>query len=194
MNTENHALDNASGWMTSIIEYVAAAGLDYDRLEELREEKAALVDYLGDCEEAYKFHDSDNTKSTPEWDNLKDARKALADWEEENAEELEQLEVEAGDNTDAEQARERLTESILDLQVRSDWHAPGEESEPTDFAILLSTGGPALRIRGELGRYNQPERAWLEYQDWGTPWTEYYGENLDTDALLAFAAYFYFGE
>jgi hypothetical protein len=60
--------------------------------------------------------------------------------------------------------------------------------------ILLSTGGPALRIRGELDEYKQPYRAWLEYQDWFTPWTEYHGDNVDTDALLAFAAYFYFGE
>jgi hypothetical protein len=185
MTTENHARDNASGWMTSIIEYVAAAGLDYDRLEELRDERDSyeVEEHSPQCAVMFSV---DNSMHGP--------CNCWAIENAENAEELEQLETEAGDNTDAEQARERLTESILDLQVRSDWHAPGEESEPTDFMILLSTGGPALRIRGELGRYNQPERAWLEYQDWGTPWTEYYGDNLDTDALLAFAAYFYFGE
>jgi hypothetical protein len=56
----------------------------------------------------------------------------------------------------------------------------------------LSTGGPALRIRGELDEHKQPDRAWLEYQDWGTPWTQYF--DVEQDTLLQFCQVFYFGE
>jgi hypothetical protein len=59
------------------------------------------------------------------------------------------------------------------------------------FVILLSTGGPASRIQGELSN-GEPRRAWLEVQDWGTPWTQYFGIKQDT--LLAYARCFYFGE
>jgi hypothetical protein len=57
--------------------------------------------------------------------------------------------------------------------------------------ILLCTGGPAVRIVGELDR-GTPCRAWLEYQDWGTPWTQYFGAKSDT--LCEYAANFFFGE
>ena len=94
----------------------------------------------------------------------------------------------------AEAARERITESPLSVQVRSGWTDPGAEFEAEEFEILLSTGGPALRIRGELDQHKQPSRAYLQYQDWGTPWTDYLGENMDGGALLTFYQQFYFGE
>jgi hypothetical protein len=190
----DHARDNADGWMNSILEYVAALECDFDRLEEMRDEKTSLVDAVDECEEAYKFHDGDDTKSTPEWGDLVKARADLREWIDEYADELAELEAAAGDNRDAEEARERLMQSALDVSIRSDWHTPGEGGEPTDFRILLITGGPALQIRGELDDNREPYRAWLEYQDWGTPWTEYFGDNLNTDALLTFARCFYFGE
>lgn len=70
-------------------------------------------------------------------------------------------------------ARQVITEDALSVQVRSDWHNPGEDSEASEFMILLCTGGPAVRIIGELSEYKEPESARLEYQDWGTPWTSY---------------------
>lgn len=91
-------------------------------------------------------------------------------------------------------AAQRIQEDPLEVAVRSGWHAPGAEGEPEEFMILLCTGGPAVRIRGALGRFCQPERAWLEYQDWGTPWTEYFGENFDVAVLLAYCQQFYFGD
>lgn len=94
----------------------------------------------------------------------------------------------------AEEARERIMESALEVSVRSGWYSPGSEPEPEEFRILLTYGGPSLQIRGELDEHNEPSRAWLEYRDWGTPWTEYHGENSDQAALLTFARCFYFGE
>lgn len=99
---------------------------------------------------------------------------------------------------DADAVRERAEESALDVAVRGGWHTPGTESELEGFMILLSTGGPALRITGDLGRYCEPRDAILEHQDWGTPWTEYRPDVADADdwddALQWFVGCFYFGE
>jgi hypothetical protein len=93
-----------------------------------------------------------------------------------------------------EEARERIWEDALSVLVRSDWHVPGERdgNMPANYAILITTGGPAVRIRGELDAYCQPRNAWLEVQDWGTPWTQY--TPVDEDTLLAYANCFCFGE
>lgn len=111
---------------------------------------------------------------------------------EEDAEELAEMEAAAGDCSDRDEARQTIEEDALSVEVRSDWHTPGDDSEPTDFQILLCTGGPAVRIMGEL-QQGEPSRAWLEYQDWGTPWTERLNHDGDHDALLTYARCFYFG-
>lgn len=100
---------------------------------------------------------------------------------------------------------ENLQEAITDyangmplsVLVRSGWHSPGETFESAEFEILLSTGGPACRILGELDR---GEVAWqagcrptIQHQDWGTPWTDS-PYNVDINALQWFCEQFYFGE
>jgi hypothetical protein len=91
-----------------------------------------------------------------------------------------------------ETIREEIQESPLSLQIRSDWSDLGSALEPAELCILLSTGGPALRIVGTLGRFNCPEDCRLEYQDWGTPWTEYRG--IGSAVLDSWAAQFYWGD
>jgi len=182
---KNHAIDNARGWSQSVSELVAALECDFDRLEELRDERADLV---AESESA----------SGEGADAEAKARAALDAWDAENGDELRELESARTANgitfKDADEVREHIQESVLDVAVRSGWHAPGADAEPEDFAILLSTGGPALRIRGELDEHAEPFRAWLEYQDWGTPWTEFHGEDAASqDDLLTFAQCFYFG-
>lgn len=175
MSTEqNHAYDNAKGWAGTIAEMVAALECDYARLADLREDRADHAD-----------------------DTAADG--LLAEWNEEYGEELADLITAAtyeGElQTDSEGMRERIQESPLSIEVRSGWYSPTGETQPSeDFMILLSTGGPALRIRGELSEYCEPTRAWLEYQDWGTPWTEYHGEGCEHKTLLTFCKQFYFGE
>ena len=105
--------------------------------------------------------------------------------------ELADLEEAAGDCSDADDAEQRIQEDPLAIDFRSDWVSKPSEMEPAEFAILLCTGGPAVRIRGELDR-GQPVRAWLEYQDWGTPWTQYF--DADSDRLCEYASRFYYGE
>lgn len=169
-----HALLNCEAGALSIAAMVAALNCDFDRLEELREEaethRATIARY------AEKMDD---------WQANADAQAAL--------EELADLEEQAGDHDSEDDAREAIQDDPLSVQVRSGWCSPGEEMDAEDFEILLTTGGPALRIVGELDQYKQPCRAWLEYQDWFTPWTEYHGNGVSNDDLLTYCQQFYFG-
>lgn len=130
-------------------------------------------------------------------ERLEELREARDDYDPDNAEELATLEAAVkldGEEVSAEQARERIEESPLSVQVRSGWYQPGAEREPPEeYEILLTTGGPALRIVGDLDANGTPTSARLQYQDWGTPWTEHFA-GPDHDDLLAYAQCFYFGE
>jgi hypothetical protein len=95
----------------------------------------------------------------------------------------------------AEAIEEAAREQPLSVCVRcSEWQNLCESSDlaPDEFQILLSTGGPALRIVGDLNNYLEPCRARLQHQDWGTPWTEWLLG--DDEALLWFARLFWYGE
>jgi hypothetical protein len=99
---------------------------------------------------------------------------------------------------DNEESRERISsEGALDVEVRGDWHTPGnvEDSKPTEYFILLGTGGPAARIRGELDEYCQASTAVFEYQDWFKPWTAAQLMSEEEEkTLLEYAQQFYFGD
>lgn len=167
--TEDRAEEQAAAQYSSIVDMLAAVECDYDRLEELRQLKAEAEE----CGNDAGGGDDDPVISGAE------------------LEELAELEAAAGDCEDEEDARQRIQEDPLSVEVRSDWASPGEELTPGEFQILLCTGGPAVRIMGELNR-GEPVRAWLEYQDWGTPWTQYFGASSDT--LCQYASHFFFGE
>jgi len=91
-----------------------------------------------------------------------------------------------------EAIEEEARESILSLEVRSGWHSPGQCDGPEEFCLLLSTGGPALRLIGDLTQHGIPHRCRLEHQNWFTPWTEYHGGT--SESLEWFAGLFYYGE
>lgn len=96
---------------------------------------------------------------------------------------------------DADTARERILEDALEVTVRADWHAPGESPEkPSEFCILLCTGGPAVRLLGDLNEHGEPDRVYMQHQDWGTGWQEFITTGDDNAALLTYARQFYFGE
>jgi len=118
-------------------------------------------------------------------------------WLETITDQLARLKAACRDSDDAyETIREEILESPLSVEVRSDWQPMGQPLQASQFCILLSTGGPALRIVGDLGLFNCPENSRLEIQDWGTPWQELpQAANAATGAILdAWAAQFYFGE
>jgi hypothetical protein len=147
----------------SVAEMVAALECDYDRLQELRD-------------------DRDGAEDAETW----------ASENPEEAEELRELEEAAGECEDREAAQRRIEEDALSVEIRSGWSTLDQPLEAEEFMILLTTGGPAVRIVGELDEHRQPSRAWLEVQDWGKPWTEYVPASGET--LLAYAGVFYFGE
>ena len=94
-------------------------------------------------------------------------------------------------------ARQTIQESPLSVQVRGGWYDPCDpqtpRQAPEEFEVLLSTGGPALRIIGELDEYGQSVGCKMQWQDWGTPWTDYMNDS-DENSLLKFCQQFYFGE
>jgi len=220
MSTDNErAKDQARTQFESIKEMVAALTLDWDRLEELREEKARLIrnweDARQELEEKEKefgdklFPHENSCTTQQEWEGveplcncefgslrgeLENAEDALNDWNDAYEEELSELEAEAGECKDAEDARERIQEDALSVQVRSDWHDPGGDSEATEFQILLCTGGPAVKIEGSLNQYGEPESAEIYFQDWFTPWEALMLNHEEQDIVLDYCRCFYFGE
>ena len=114
----------------------------------------------------------------------------------EDKEELTRLQDEAGDVGSWDEAITRIEESALSIEVRSGWTAPGDPLEAEEFQIVLTMGGPALRIVGELmqGQVSMcsPDSLGLEYRDWGTGWAQY--SHIDPDTLLEFCNCFSFGE
>ena len=107
---------------------------------------------------------------------------------EEEAEELAELEKAAGDCESLEDAEQRINDDPLFVQVRSGWCDVGAEMEAEEYNILLSTGGPATRIIGDLNQYGEPETATLQVQDWFTAWRDYDGG--DEATLIRYASRF----
>lgn len=129
-----------------------------------------------------------------DYDRLEELRD-FDELDEDELEELEELKQIANGCESEDEARERIEQDALEVQVRTGWYSPGASNEvPNQFYILLCTGGPAVRIMGTLNEFCEPCRAWLEYQDWGTPWTERVNESGDVGTLLDYARCFYFGE
>lgn len=151
--------------MDSIHDMVNALNCDYDRLEELRELKAD-----------FEPGDSDQT-----WQDA-----CPDEWEE-----LQELESQAGDCNDRDDAETRIQEDPLSIEFRSGWVSSKDEMEAEEFCILLSTGGPASRIVGEI-RSGQAQRPRLEVQDWGTSWTEFIHSSEDIEALETYCSQFCF--
>jgi hypothetical protein len=51
-----------------------------ERIEELESEHEALKEAVADAKAVYEYHDSEDTKSSPEWTDLVDARRYLTEW------------------------------------------------------------------------------------------------------------------
>jgi hypothetical protein len=163
------------GAMESIAEMVAALECDYERLQELRDERDSY----------------DQGRAVLDMGEDTQPRGTWAEENPDDAAELEELEEAAGDCTDREDAEQRIQEDPLSLQFRSGWANSKEEFEVEEFELLLSTGGPAVRIIGEV-RDGEPHRPRLQAQDWGTAWTDYLDQS--TNVLETYCRCFCFGE
>lgn len=149
-------LDVGKCAMGALSEMVAALTLEWDRLEELREERADLTTAIDDAEGSRETLAAHN---------------ALSLWDAANLEELAELKEAAGDCTDGDDARQRIAEDPLSLEYTGTW-AAGEDPRADGFVLLLSTGGPAVRIIGDLNSHGEPCGPVLQAQDWFLPWTE----------------------
>ena len=98
------------------------------------------------------------------------------------------------DDEQRETAETRIQEDPLSVEVRADWHAvDAEQSSATEFRIELCTGGPAVRIIGDLDQYCEPENPRIEYQDWFRPWRTLASvTDEQNDALLEYCRVFCF--
>ena len=104
-------------------------------------------------------------------------------------------EYEQGYPVDADGMREIINQDPLEVSVKIGYHSPGAEGvKATEYMILLSTGGPATRIIGDLSEYLEPENARLQVQDWFLPWTDADTTAEQDDKALEYASFFYFGE
>ena len=112
--------DQAIAQCASVADMVAALECDFDRLQELRDARDERADETGK-------HVSEWAKHYPE-----------------DAAELAELETEAGECYSEEEARERILEDALSVEVSSGWHSPGEESARTWSlsAISIDTTNP----------------------------------------------------
>jgi len=100
---------------------------------------------------------------------------------------------ESKDYNQQDELRESVLNSALSVEFRSGWYSsPEDEKKAEEFRILLTWGGPALRIIGELDNYG-PVNPKLQFQDWGTPWTDFEITEDQQDALNWFCNCFYFG-
>ena len=95
-----------------------------------------------------------------------------------------------------EEIKESILNSALSVEFRSGWYSSLYDrvriGEPAEFKILLSWGGPALRIIGEI-KENYAVNPKLQFQDWGTPWTDFEITESQQEALNWFCNCFYFG-
>ena len=101
---------------------------------------------------------------------------------------------ERGEWHDEDEAREAILADALSVQVRSDWHTPGDTADAGEYKILLCWGGPSVQILGALDEHGQPYSAELQYQDWFTPWIDYPLTDNEEQMLLMYAQQFYFDQ
>jgi hypothetical protein len=190
--SDTHGLDQAAAQANSIITMVAALNCDYERLEELQNEREALGDAVTNAE-------TDHAQAVREGHAqgvhaaylLNKAREALSEWLQENGDEMAELSIDANNCANQDDARERILGDVLSVEVRSGWASCGDTLTPEEFRIVLCTGGPHVEIMGELDN-GTPCRAWLQHQDWGTPITRFF--KIEQSTLLTYCQQFYFGE
>lgn len=175
--TKQDALNEANAKMAKIHRMVTALHMDWDRLEELREERDGYED-----------------EELSDWPTPEARHHAWAEANPDDAEELKDLTDYANGWESEEQVREEIREDPLSIEVRSGWGQIGDEFTAAEFRIVLSTGGPHVEMTGELDHHREPYRAWLQYNGWFMPMTERINEPGDQEVLLEYASQFYFGE
>lgn len=126
-----------------------------------------------------------------DWVRLEELRENADDLDEEDTLELKELSEIAGDYEDQDAVIEAMLDNALSCEVRSGWSDNPEGLTAEEFRIVLCTGGPHVEIMGELNEFKEPDRAWIQFTDWGTPMALLASEG---EVLLTYCQQFYFGE
>ena len=71
---------------------------------------------------------------------------------------------------DSDKRQEAAYSYPLEAVVRSSWYSEGQSDKPSEYRIILCTGGPTLWITGELDFDGTALTARLEGRDYGSPW------------------------
>lgn len=174
------AYNQAQAQLEYIQELLAALQLDFDRYHEAKEE----LEYIEqDIETARDSIASADTEE--EIRDLEEELNELVSQAEELRAEIAEFDRLRLDCEDSDEVMELVMENPLSIEVRSDWVSTSDfsEAKPGEFCIYLCTGGPAVRIIGDLDEHGEPCRAWLEYSDWSTPWTVFDMSGSDVDVL-----------
>ncbi|KQV99950.1 hypothetical protein [Rhizobacter sp. Root1221] len=182
MTTENHAEQQARAQVASVCAMVAALECDWDRLEELRDDCAEVLELRGECLRLRQAQCQEGA-SKGVTDALVafelehgDRLRELEDEMSSEVEELAELEEAAGDYDDREDAERAIDEDPLSVEVRSGWGSPGDSLDPEEYRIVLCTGGPHVELVGDLDHHGEPCSVRVQYRDWGTS-----GELFDFD-------------
>lgn len=169
LTDESHSLNQAKSKLEGIKEMIRACSIETaaeDFSKTLSE--SACIRFL-----------EENREDLSEMGDLEQLREKVASWLAAGCEMT-------GFSFNEDDARQAILEHPLEIQVRSDWESPGTELRPTEYFVLLCTGGPEVRIIGGLNDRLEATDARLEHQDWGTLWTELPTEGEDDEALLEY--------
>lgn len=112
---------------------------------------------------------------------------------EDDAQDLAELEEQAGDCESEEDARQRIEEDALSVEVRSGWVSPGDYMAAEEYRIVLCTGGPHVELVGDIGMNGYAESVRVLFQDWFQGRQELILDPSEREAVLEYAACFYFG-
>lgn len=193
---DQDARDNALSHAEEINRLMTALEADYSQIEELKDHIQDMRDELSDVQEELdeviqtidaEAEDEEKELQLNEYCRLNEQAADLTHNIHSTKDELAKLQAKVGDFSDSDEVATELHNYPLSVDVRSGWTSIGETLEASEYAILLTTGGPAARIRGELDEYGTPTSAWMEACGWGTPWTDVYTDY--DDALLEFAQF-----
>lgn len=101
-----------------------------------------------------------------------------------------------GETVPEDEFQDFIQRNVLQVGIRdSGFWEPGGPPDPDEYMILLATGGPSVRVWGNIGVYGEPNSAEIQQQDWFTPWKTVYNTTDDEDeALLWYAQQFYWGD
>jgi len=106
----------------------------------------------------------------------------------------------SGDQQAIDKAQDLIRFNPLSVRVRTAWEdpnlfqKPNIDVQPTEYKILLCTGGPAVRIRGDLNEYGEPKNTYLEHNDWFDGWAQIPLTKEQREAVIEYARHFYYGE